>query len=134
MIRGSCSCGAVAYEIAGEIAEVHHCHCGICRKSHAAAFSTYAQVERSAFRFARGAESVARHRSSPSVERTFCRRCGSHLQFVSDDFPQALWVTFATIDGDPGVRPQAHLFVAAKVPWHEIADGLPRFAALPEES
>src|SRR5207249_12306987 len=29
------------------------------------------------------------------------------------------------------MRPQAHIFVASKAPWHEIADGLPRFDAFP---
>ena len=31
-------------------------------------------------------------------------------------------------DGDPGIRPQFHNFVASRAPWEEIPDdGLPRF-------
>jgi hypothetical protein len=34
----------------------------------------------------------------------------------------------AAIDGDPGVRPSAHQFVAYAPPWEDIhEDGLPRF-------
>jgi hypothetical protein len=32
-----------------------------------------------------------------------------------------------TLDDDPGLRPQRHIFVDVKAPWFDIADGLPRF-------
>jgi len=32
-----------------------------------------------------------------------------------------------TLDDDPGLRPQAHIFVGSKAPWYEIADELPRY-------
>jgi hypothetical protein len=131
MLSGSCLCGKVAYEVAGPIAEVHHCHCGICRKSHAAAFSTYAQAARSTLRFTRGEEGLGRYRSSPPCERTFCRDCGSNLLFSSDDFPDEVWFAIATLDGDHGLRPEVHVWVASKAPWHEIADDLPRFERFP---
>jgi hypothetical protein len=36
-----------------------------------------------------------------------------------------------TIDDDPGIQPQAHIFVAYKAPWFEITDNLPQFAKKP---
>jgi len=36
-----------------------------------------------------------------------------------------------TIDDDPQVRPERHVFVASKPPWHDIADALPRFKIYP---
>jgi hypothetical protein len=70
-------------------------------------------------------------RSSPPVERTFCDRCGSRLTFGFDGLPEALWVAAGTLDDDPGLRPQAHIFVGSKAVWHEIADDLPRFEEYP---
>jgi hypothetical protein len=32
-----------------------------------------------------------------------------------------------SLDGDPGVRPQMHIWVKAKAPWHEICDGIPQY-------
>ena len=32
MIRGSCLCGAVAFEIEGEVTPIGMCHCSKCRK------------------------------------------------------------------------------------------------------
>jgi hypothetical protein len=131
MIRGSCLCGAVAYEIAGPLGHVHHCHCAICRKSHAAAFSTYAEVPRTAFRFTTGEAQVRRYRSSPPCERTFCGTCGSNLQFFFEGMPASLWISLGTMDDDPGARPAGHMFVRSKAPWAEIGDDLPRWDEYP---
>jgi hypothetical protein len=32
-----------------------------------------------------------------------------------------------SLDGDPGVRPQMHIWVKAKAPWHEICDDIPSY-------
>jgi len=33
-----------------------------------------------------------------------------------------------TLEDDPGLRPQRHIFVDFKAPWLDIADALPRFS------
>jgi len=40
MLRGSCLCGGVRYEIAGPLSGALNCHCSMCRKAHGAAFRT----------------------------------------------------------------------------------------------
>jgi hypothetical protein len=133
MIRGSCLCGAVRYEMSGAIEEIHHCHCSRCRKAHGAAFSTYAQVARDGFRFVQGEEKVRHFRSSPPVQRSFCSECGSNLIFGFDGLPDAVWVAAGTFDDDPGQRPQAHIFVASKACWFDITDDLARFDEYPPQ-
>ena len=128
MIRGSCLCGAVRYEIRGRLGRMSHCHCSMCRKAHGAAFGTYAQVARRDFALLAGAESIRSYRSSPKVTRTFCATCGSTLQWSTDDRPDHVDVAMGTLDDDPGIRPAVHIFVASKAPWYEIADGLPQHA------
>lgn len=131
MPRGSCLCGAVRYEVRGAVSRVTHCHCSMCRKAHGAAFGTYGRVARRDFVVLAGAEEIASYRSSPGVERTFCRRCGSTLQFVSEKRPDTLSVALGTLDDDPGVETSAHIFVGSKAPWFEITDGLPQHAVRP---
>ncbi|MGH8286041.1 MAG: GFA family protein, partial [Steroidobacteraceae bacterium] len=46
MIRGSCLCGGVRFEIDGPVGRASHCHCSMCRKAHGAAFGTDGRVER----------------------------------------------------------------------------------------
>jgi hypothetical protein len=129
MIRSSCLCGDVVWEIEGPFELMSHCHCSRCRKTHGVAFTTYAAVPESGLRLA-GQESITRWESSPGFDRSFCRRCGSVVP--SDPIDGRFYVPAANLDDDPGLRPLAHIFVASKAPWWEIRDGLPQFEAYPE--
>jgi hypothetical protein len=129
MLSGSCLCGGVRFEIDGKLGPASHCHCTMCRKSHGAAFGTYAAARASEFRVVAGADLIARYVSSPGIVRTFCSRCGSRLQWLRESKPEVVDIALGAIDGDPGVRPSFHIHVASKAPWHEISDALPQYAA-----
>ncbi len=129
MIRGSCLCGAVRYEVEGAFVEAHHCHCGKCRKQHGAAFATYAACKQRELRVT-GEEHVAMFASTPEVKRKFCRMCGSSLFFTHEAAPKLVWVAMGTLDDREvaeGELPaaDAHCFVGSKARWWTIADGLP---------
>ena len=61
---------------------------------------------------------------------TDCGRCGSLLFSVVRDGAFA-HVTLGTLEGDPGIRPRAHIFVASKAPWFTITDDLPQYMGFP---
>ena len=128
MLRGSCLCGAVRFEIRGPLGAMSHCHCSMCRKAHGAAFGTYARAKRRDFVLLSGADAVRGYRSSAKVTRTFCGTCGTTLQWITDDRPDEIDIAIGTLDDDPGVRPSLHIFTASKAPWYEIGDDLPRRA------
>ncbi|HVL58157.1 MAG TPA: GFA family protein [Burkholderiaceae bacterium] len=125
MHRGSCLCGKVRYEVDGELTDVSHCHCTMCRKAHGAAYGSYGNVRREQFRFVAGESGVARYRSSAGVLRTFCAECGATLQWLRVD-PQSPWVSFTlgTLDTryapEPDARPR-HIFVGSRADWVEVA-------------
>jgi hypothetical protein len=127
MIRGSCLCKRVRFEIRGKLGRASHCHCSMCRKAHGAAFGSYAAVRAENLKLLSGEELILRYRSSPGVERTFCSRCGSTLQFISEKSPGIIDVALGTLDDDPGIRVPHHIFVASKAPWYDITDGLPQY-------
>jgi hypothetical protein len=131
MLRGSCLCGSVRYEVHGPLRRVSHCHCSMCRKAHGAAFATYGDIETADFKLLSGADDIASYRSSPEVTRTFCRRCGSTLQFISAKWPKGFSLALGTLDDNPGVRAAMHIFVGSKAPWFEITDDLPQHAVRP---
>ena len=58
---GSCQCGAVRYSLRAASREMHHCHCSMCRKSHASMFGTYATIEREHFHLRAGIFQIASH-------------------------------------------------------------------------
>jgi hypothetical protein len=55
MIQGRCACGRVRFEI-DSVRSLTHCHCTTRRKLSAASVATYADVEKSKFRWPRAAK------------------------------------------------------------------------------
>lgn len=129
MSRGSCLCGEVAWDLDGPpFVFMHHCHCGRCRKAHGTPFATYVGAPESSFHL-QGAEQVVSWTPRPGASRAFCRRCGSVVPGTAVD--GLMFVPAGNFLEEPGERPGAHIFVASKAPWYEIADALPRFDAFP---
>ena len=125
MIRGSCLCGGVQYEV-DRVAVMSHCHCSVCRKATGAAFATWAHVEAVDFRFVRGQELVKNHRNAEGMGREFCSICGS-LAPGKPEHMKTWSIPAGTFDDDPGVRPVAHVFVSSRAHWWTIDDDLPQF-------
>ncbi len=129
-VRGSCLCGDVVFEVDAPFQRAGHCHCSMCRKHHGTAFTSFVVTEAEGIRWLRGAEGIRTYRSSPKGERTFCGRCGSKTPHPRRTRGSA-GVSTGLLEGDPGVRPQLHMMVGSKAPWHEIHDALPRHEACP---
>ncbi|MDP8915942.1 MAG: GFA family protein, partial [Pseudomonadota bacterium] len=77
MPEGSCLCGAVAFEVAGELHAPDACHCRQCRKQ-SGHFWASTDVPRAALTV-HGADKVTWFQSSERVRRGFCSVCGSFL-------------------------------------------------------
>ena len=128
-MKGSCLCGSVTYEVAGEFQFIGNCHCSMCRKSHGAAYATWGILRPGQFRWVTGEGIVEHHESSPGRTRCFCRRCGSPLANAHGGAIGE--VVIGTIDDDPGARPREHIFVGSKALWHDITDSLPQHERWP---
>ena len=127
MARGSCLCGAVAFEAADQI-ELRNCHCSRCRKARGAAYAANLFVPAGAFRWLRGEELVTTYRL-PNAQRfgnSFCRICGSPMPRKLPTRDVVL-IPAGALDDDPKARTSCHIFVESKAPWHEITDHLPQF-------
>ena len=129
MLRGSCLCGAVRYEVTGDLLFMGHCHCSRCRKAHGAAYVTWGGIRPKEFRWVSGENLVQGYESSPGQQRCFCQKCGSPLVIAHGE--EVREVVIGGIDGDPGARPTEHIFVGSKAPWHEITDNLTRHETWP---
>ncbi len=128
MIRGSCLCGAVTFEVEPPLRRANHCHCSRCRK-HSGAFGlTQGRVPRSRFRLLSGERSIRTFRPPDGKAKAFCAECGSSL--FGGDWPNGdeVSIRFGALDGDPEIRPQYHSFVGSRAAWDELPDdGLPRY-------
>jgi hypothetical protein len=125
-IGGSCLCRGVRYEIGGPVGKAAYCHCSLCRKWSGSALVGYAAVPKPHFRWTAGEDLLGRHASSERVLRVFCNRCGSALAAApTNPAIESVWVMMGTLDDDPGVRPEHHIFTGSKAPWFEMTDDLP---------
>jgi len=120
VLRGSCLCSKIHYEIAGPVRDMTSCHCGMCRKVHGAAFATVVTANGTDFRWTKGEELIGTYSSSDELNRLFCRVCGSSL-VVTEPKTGEVFVTAGTLDDDPGIRLESHIFVGSKAPWLDIA-------------
>lgn len=119
---GSCLCGKMRYETGELSAEIDHCHCTFCQKSHGSAFATYAGViDPETFKWVHGGEDVGRYQSSTHSARLFCKACGSPLA-AEIDGGKLLGVTVATLDDELVIKSSLHAFTRSKVKWIEIAE------------
>lgn len=115
-MKGSCLCGAIEYEIDSIDMPIGHCHCQTCRKAHAAPFATTAGVMREHFRWLKGEEKLSAFESSIGKLRHFCSVCGSHL--IAERVNQHhVIVRVATLDENPNITPQRHIWTSHDVPW-----------------
>ena len=132
MIRGSCLCGKIKYEIRGHPYFINHCHCSICRKAHGAAFGSFLQASLDLFDWTSGEELVTRYESSPGNKRCFCSECGANMPVIRS-WENHVVIPAGTLDDDPGVRPVVHIFTGSQAPWYEIRDDLPQFQEFPPD-
>lgn len=132
MTAGRCLCGSVRYEIDGPFSMMVNCHCSMCRKQHGAQFATFAAAPLAGFRWISGQDRQVEYASSPNGKRSFCRTCGSSGPLLAAEMGMAI-APAGSLEDDPGIRPQMHIFVGSRAPGHEITDGLPQHDAYPPE-
>lgn len=126
MIKGSCLCGDVTFEITGAPSSLSYCHCSRCRKA-AGVFSAVLVGKAEDLKVISGEDAIAKYRAEPNgkFDRCFCKHCGTSLgDMASGDI---YVVAASALDDDPGIRPVAHIHCASKPDWYEILDDVQKF-------
>ncbi len=129
VVRGSCLCGGVRFEVTQPFLRASHCHCSRCRKHSGTFGETQGRVPRAGFSLLAGEELLRVFRPEPdAAAKVFCAQCGSSLFGGSWPDGDEVSIRLGSLDDDPGIRPQFHTFVGSAAPWEELPDdGLPRF-------
>jgi hypothetical protein len=121
MATGSCLCGAVRFEVEGELREPDACHCSQCRKQ-SGHFWVSTDVPLGALTIS-GEDNVRWYTSSEKVRRGFCGACGSVL-FWEREGAERIAVGMGAFDSPTGTRLAKHIFVSQKGDYYDITDGL----------
>lgn len=76
---GGCQCGKVRFRVDGELSDASVCHCRMCQKAMAGPFGAFVAARPEDLTWTRG--EPARFQSSRTIQRGFCRDCGTPLTF-----------------------------------------------------
>jgi hypothetical protein len=123
--QGGCLCGAIRYRIAGLPVAQGRCHCRSCRLAAGAPSVAWIVMRRGDFTFVAG--EPVRFRSSSSVVRTFCGKCGTPLTYQNDDSPETIDVTTATLDLPEAFPPIREVWLEHKLAWEPVNENLQHF-------
>lgn len=132
MIKGSCCCGAVKFELLAEPSMMGTCHCSRCRKLGA---SVIVFIRKDDLKWVQGKEHIAVFQPFEPYKynRCFCKTCGTSLgEILSEDdsFP----IAANALDGDLAVTNRFHEFVSEKPSWYDICDNAKQFDGHPTPS
>jgi len=131
-IKGGCLCNKVRYQINGPLFDADNCHCSKCRRQHGAAFATYAGFDPVDFIWTSGENLVKVYETLQGGGWCFCSECGSTL--AGTDKGKITTIALGTVEGDPGIKPESHIFVGSKARWFDICDDLPQFEERPSDT
>ena len=131
-VTGTCLCGKVRYEIAGNMGVFQYCHCSRCRKFTGSAFAANLFVAPGDFHWLDGETFVGRYEpeNTKYFATAFCKNCGSSLPWLSKS-GRVVVVPAGTLDEDPDIRPDRNIYCGSRPPWYTAANDLPEHPELP---
>ena len=121
-------CGGVRFEVTEPPVSAGWCHCTRCQRRTGTAASISARLAPGSLKILQGEELLRLWTPPEGFAKVFCSECGSQMWSQSTTDPDVISVRFGVFDGDPGIRPTTHQFVAYAAEWlPRPDDGLPRF-------
>ncbi|MGH1331588.1 MAG: GFA family protein [Paracoccaceae bacterium] len=121
MAKGGCLCGAVTYEVSGDLRPVIACHCGQCRKT-SGHYWAATQAPTKEVQISNLEGKLTWYKSSDWARRGFCAACGSSLFWEMKE-EGAMSIAAGSLDAPTGLSITSHIFVADKGDYYQIEDG-----------
>jgi hypothetical protein len=118
VLRGSCLCGEVRFEVTPPFARFAWCHCSRCRKATGSERATNAYVSPAQLRWTKG-ESLVRRWDLPtarSFATAFCTNCGCPVPHATRS-GRELIVPAGALDDAPPHGPNEHTEWESRAPW-----------------
>jgi hypothetical protein len=120
MAHGRCICGAVAFDVSGELRDVVLCHCTECRRwaGHTWA-ATAAPFDELTFTEDRGLRWIDSPDSAHDARRGFCGECGSSLFWQIPD-SRTVSIAAGCLDAPTGLRTVREIWVESAGDYYEV--------------
>jgi hypothetical protein len=126
IVEGGCLCGAIRYRITGEPRVSALCHCRSCRRASGGPTLAWIILSVGDVKFTTG--TPAQFRSSDTVTRQFCARCGTQLTYQSDDKPDSIDITTASLDLPGAYPPTREIWLEHRISWESTNEAADHYA------
>ena len=124
---GSCSCGAIKYQVAGNVRSIVNCHCNLCRKMNGSAFSTYVAISDDDYSQLNGR--LKTHKVTELAEKNFCGECGTPIFNTNPKYAGLKILHLGSLDESLDMDPIANIVCESQIDW---LDRLPEISSLPQ--
>ena len=124
MLLGECLCGSVSFVLSGPLRNIVSCYCSECRKT-SGNFVSATLVKEGQIHFID--QSGWAWFKNDLASRGFCQLCGSSLFWKPQPEDGRVSVMAGCLDAETGLKVVAHIFVADKSDFHEIAGNAPQY-------
>jgi hypothetical protein len=132
-ITGGCHCGAIRYQVEGELIVHALCHCSDFRRHTGAPVVGWTMYAEDAVKVTKGQPKV--YESSEHGRRHFCADCGTGLFYINANvLPGIIDIQSATYDDPNAVPAMVHIQTAERLNWMERAHELPSFERYPPQA
>ena len=130
-LAGGCACGAVRYRLGFAPMFVHCCHCRDCQRQTGSAFVINALIETDRIALLSGNPGpVAVPTESGRPHAIYrCRACQTALWSDYGGRPALRFVRVGTLDDPAALPPDVHIYTRSRLPWVELPQTVPAFAA-----
>ena len=132
-VKGSCQCGAIQYQVDGELLATLMCYCTECHKVSAGYGTMTVLINQSNFHLTKGALKVwQRSSDSGNLNRAhFCGDCGNRIYHQNPDKPDIIRLKTGTLANSASYTPQAHLWLKSAPSWVVIPEDTLTFETQP---
>ncbi len=133
-LTGGCLCGAIRYRCTGEPQRMGICQCDRCQRQSGSAFLIAVVYPATAVRFERGEPKTfsARGADGNTLDRHFCRDCGSALMITLDRYPEIRSMMGGTVDDKTRLKPTFSLWCSSGQPWLTLPATVTQYPDYPD--
>lgn len=126
MLEGGCLCGAVRWQLDGDVGAAAYCHCEDCRRCTGSAFNVSVRAQAADFHIVKGEPKVFTKEadSGRPVARFFCADCGSPIHTLPPRHPEMVFIKAGSFDDPTAVKPAMQAWTRSAVSWSKIPEGL----------
>jgi hypothetical protein len=130
--KGGCACGAIRYQVSGELLVMVDCQCRQCQRASGTGHASYLTFKDAAVEVLGTPSRWNATGDGGTVKASaFCPTCGTPVFMRFPAMPALFAIRAASLDEPERYRPQMVVWSDAGQAWDHMDPGLPNFPRMP---